>query len=318
MHLARGLGHLVIPGQGCVATIGNFDGVHRGHRAVIENLAAQGRRLGLPVVVVLFEPQPREYFNPDQAPSRLTRFREKLSQLALLPVDQVLLLHFDHVLANSPAEEFIRDVLVESLRVKYLVVGDDFRFGKGRRGCFAMLQEAGKAHGFQVTDTESVSVRGLRVSSTLIREALAEGRMADAAALLGRPYSVIGRVRQGAQLGRQWGFPTANIAMMRKKTPLQGVFAVTMTGISARPLPGVANVGSRPTVDGRPQVQLEAHLFDFAADIYGCLVEIHFHRKLRDEQRFANVQALREQIEKDAGQARAYFANYPSLSISSD
>jgi len=309
MWLARGLRHLALPVEGCVATIGNFDGVHLGHRAVIENLAEQGHRLGLPVVVILFEPQPREYFSPQQAPARLTRFREKLTHLARLPVDGVLLLHFDHNLAGSPPEDFIRDVLVDGLRVKYLVVGDDFCFGKDRRGNFAMLNEAGVAHGFQVADTPSVQVDGERVSSTLIRDALAAGAMAEAAALLGRPYSVIGRVRQGARLGRQLGFPTANIALLRKKTPLRGVFAVTMTGICDRPLPGVANVGTRPTVDGRPAVQLETHLFGFTGDLYGCLVEVHFHHKLREEQRFANVQALRGQIEKDAGQARAYFAS---------
>jgi len=309
MYLARGINRLWIPEEGCVATIGNFDGVHVGHQAVIENLAAQGRRLGLPTVVILFEPQPREYFFPNQSPARLTRFREKLTQMTKLPVDEVLELHFDHKLANCPAEEFIRRFLVEALRVKYLVVGDDFCFGKNRQGNFAMLQQAGQRYGFAVSDTDSVFVDGERASSTLIRNALSSGAMAQAAQLLGRPYSVMGRVRHGAQLGRQLGFPTANVAMMRKKTPLQGVFAVTMTGISALPLPGVANVGSRPTVDGRPRVQLETHLFDFSGDIYGHLVEVHFHHMLREEQRFASVQALRDQIEKDAGQARAYFAN---------
>ena len=312
MYLARGLQRLRISEAGCVATIGNFDGVHVGHQAVIENLANQGRRLGLPVVVILFEPQPREYFLPAQSPARLTRFREKLSQLAKLPVDEVLQLHFDHTLADCPAEDFIRAFLVEALRVKYLVVGDDFCFGKNRRGNFAMLKQAGQAHGFEVADTDSVAVGGERVSSTLIREALSAGSMTEAATLLGRPYSVIGRIRHGQQLGRRLGFPTANIAMMRKKTPLQGVFAVTMTGISALPLPGVANVGSRPTVDGRPRVQLETHLFDFSGDLYGRLVEVHFHHKLREERRFETVQALRDQIEKDAGQARAYFATIHS------
>ncbi|MFM8331862.1 MAG: bifunctional riboflavin kinase/FAD synthetase [Candidatus Methylumidiphilus sp.] len=308
-HLARGLGQLALPAQGCVATIGTFDGVHVGHRAVIENVAAQGRRLGLPVVVVLFEPQPREYFAPANAPARLTRFREKFAHLACLPVDEVLLLHFNRALADSPAEDFIRTVLVDGLRVKYLVVGDDFRFGKNRRGSFALLRQAGAEHSFQVTDTNSVQIDGERVSSTLIRRALAAGAMADAARLLGRPYSVIGRIGHGARLGRQWGFPTANMALLRKKTPLQGVFAVTMTGVSNRPLPGVANLGARPTVDGRPQMRLETHLFDFSADIYGRLVEVHFHAKLREEQRFADVQALRRQIAADAEQARAYFAD---------
>jgi riboflavin kinase/FMN adenylyltransferase len=302
---------LALPKSGCVATIGNFDGVHLGHRAVVENLAKQGRRLGLPVVVVLFEPQPREYFCPERSPPRLTRLREKLAQLAQLPVDGVLLLRFDAALADSPPEDFIREVLAEGLRVKYLVVGDDFHFGQGRRGNFALLKAAGAARGFQVADTGSVHLGGERISSTLVREALAAGRMAQASRLLGRPYSVIGRVCRGRQLGRELGFPTANIALLRKKTPVQGVFAVTMTGISALPLPGVANVGTRPTVDGRPLAQLETHLFDFSGDLYGRRVEVHFHEKLREERRFAGLAELRGQIALDAAQARAYFADFP-------
>jgi riboflavin kinase/FMN adenylyltransferase len=309
MFLARGVRHLPVNDKGCVATIGNFDGVHLGHRAVIEGLAAQGRRLGLPTVVILFEPQPREYFDPQQAPPRLSRLREKLTQLAKLPVEGVLVLHFQRRLADCSPEDFIQTVLVKGLRVKYLVVGDDFRFGKDRRGDFALLKKTGASCGFEVADTGSVEEAGARVSSTLIREALAAGDMADAALYLGRPYSVIGRVCQGAKLGRQLGFPTANIALMRKKTPIQGVFAVTMDGVSGHPLNGVANVGLRPTVDGCGVMQLEVHLLDFDRDIYGCLVEVHFQQKLREERRFENVEALREQIERDANQARAYFAN---------
>lgn len=309
MFLARRLRHLPIPKEGCVATIGNFDGVHLGHRAVIEALAARGRQLGLPTVIIMFEPQPREYFDPEHAPPRLSRFREKLTQLNRLPVDGVLALHFDRQLADNAPEDFIQTVLVEGLRVKYLVVGDDFRFGKNRRGNFSLLMKAGAASGFEVAATRSVQQGGARISSTLIRHALTRGDMDEAAWYLGRPYSIIGRVCQGAKLGRQLGFPTANIALMRKKSPLHGVFAVTMDGITRRPLHGVANVGSRPTVDGRHTMQLEAHLFDFDGDIYGRLVEVNFHHKLRDENRFENVQALREQIEKDANQARAYFAN---------
>lgn len=312
MYLARGLRHLQrLPESGCVATIGNFDGVHLGHRAVIENLLEQGRRLALPSVIILFEPQPREYFTPEQAPPRLTRLREKLAQLRRLPVDGVVLLRFDHKLAECAPEAFIDNILVQELRVKYLVVGDDFRFGKDRRGDFALLEQAGAAAGFEVADTHSVQFTELRVSSTLIREALSSGDMVNAAALLGRPYSLVGRIRTGAKLGRELGFPTANIGLMRKKTPLQGVFAVTMTGIGDHPLPGVANVGTRPTVDGCHQAQLETHLFDFDGDLYGRLVEVHFHHKLRDERRFENLQALRAQIEKDAQAARAYFSNLP-------
>ncbi len=309
MFLARGLNHLPIQHDGYATTIGNFDGVHLGHKAVIQSLVNQGRRLGLPTLVILFEPQPREYFDPDYSPPRLSRFREKITQLSLLPVDGVLVLHFDRQLANHTPEQFIQNVLLDTLKVKYLVVGDDFRFGKNRRGNFAMLQKAGELNGFEVADTNSVIAGGVRVSSTIIRQALSSGNMIEATQYLGRPYSIVGRVCQGAKLGRQLGFPTANIALMRKKSPLHGVFAVTMDGITGRRLQGVANVGSRPTVDGRNTFQLETHLFDFNGDIYGRLVEVHFHHKLREEQRFRDVKALREQIETDASQARAYFAN---------
>jgi riboflavin kinase/FMN adenylyltransferase len=311
MRLARGLGGLALPEGGCVATIGNFDGVHLGHRAVIENLAAHGRRLGLPAAVVLFEPQPREFFDPRQAPARLTRLREKLAHLAKLPVDWVLLLRFDHALAQTPPEDFIERALMRGLRVKHLVVGDDFRFGKARAGDFALLRAAGERRGFRVEDTESVLIENQRVSSTLVREALVAGDMARAERMLGRPYSMIGRVRAGEMLGRRLGFPTANIATMRKRTPLQGVFAVTMTGVSDAPLAGVANLGCRPSVDGANEARLETHLFDFDGDLYGRLVEVRFHRKLRDERRFDSLEALREQIVRDAEAARAYFSRRP-------
>lgn len=313
MRLARSPRHLVLPVSGCVATIGNFDGVHLGHRAIVENLAAEGRRLGLPVVVVLFEPQPREYFVPDEAPVRLMRLREKLIRLAELPVDWVLLLRFDHMLANMGADTFIHSVLIETLRVKHLVIGDDFRFGRGRVGDFAALARAGAQAGFAVADTESVLVEGERVSSTLIRETLAAGDMARAERLLGRPYTLCGRVAQGAMLGRKLGFPTANIRLGRKSAPLQGVFAVTMTGIADRPLTGVANVGARPTVDREPTLLLETHLFDFAGDIYGRRVEVRFHYKLRDARRFEDVQALTAQIGRDAEAARVFFATHTPI-----
>lgn len=308
MRLNRGLAELKLPERGCVATIGNFDGVHIGHRQVIERLAESGRRLGLPVVVVLFEPQPREYFFPNEAPARLTRLREKLTRLAELPIDQVLLLRFNRHLAMLPAQDFIQKILLEGLRIKYLVVGDDFRFGRNRFGNFALLRQAGREFGFEVVDTPSVLVDGRRVSSTWVRKALAAGDLAGAARLLGRPYSVCGRVVHGAKRGRMLGFPTANILMRRKNTPVQGVFAVTMSGIGERPLPGVANVGIRPTVTGGRTVLLETYLLDFSGDIYGKQVEIVFHRKLRDEKRFDGLAELRAQIERDVETARSYFA----------
>ena len=312
MHLAQGPSRLCLPERGCVATIGNFDGVHLGHRAVIERLAEVGRARQLPVCVVLFEPQPREYFEPDRAPPRLMRLREKLIRLSELPVDQVLLLRFQRRLANLSAEDFIDDLLIRRLRVQHLVIGDDFRFGQKRRGDFAMLRAFGQRAGFEVVDTASVVVDGERVSSTLIREALACTDLDRAARLLGRPYSVCGPIVHGDKRGRTLGFPTANVLMRRKNTPLQGVFAVTMTGIARKPVAGVANVGIRPTVDGR-RVLLETHLLDFSAEIYGRKVEVIFHRKLRDETRFAGLAELRNQIETDVISAKRYFAElHPS------
>lgn len=308
MYLARGLKSLCLPQEGCVATIGNFDGVHLGHQAIIKNLAEKAQQLNLPLVVVLFEPQPREYFDITQSPPRLMRLREKLGQLAKLPVDAVLLLRFDQQLAELSAEDFIETVLIEGLKVRHLVIGDDFRFGQRRKGNFAMLKDYGDKYGFRVEDSLSFLVEGQRVSSTLIREALAFGEMGFVERLLGHPYSMCGRIVQGAQLGRRLGFPTANIAVLRKKTPLQGVFAVTMTGIADHPLLGVANLGIRPSVDAQNALKLETHLFDFSRDIYGLQVEVHFHHKLRDEQRFDDVKALTEQIDKDARHARDFFA----------
>ncbi|CAL1241774.1 bifunctional riboflavin kinase/FAD synthetase [Candidatus Methylocalor cossyra] len=307
MLLVHGSARLDPSGSGCVATIGNFDGVHLGHRAVLEHLAEMGGRLGLPTWVILFEPQPREYFDPAGAPPRLTRLREKLARLAELPVDFVLLLRFNRKLAELPAAAFIREILIEKLAVKYLVVGDDFRFGRNREGDFHLLEAFGRRAGFAVAGTPSVLVEGERVSSTLIREALAAGRLERAAALLGRPYSVCGRVTHGEKRGRTLGFPTANVLMRRRNTPVQGVFAVTMAGLRDHPWPGVANVGLRPTVAGGRAVLLETHLFDFSGDLYGRMVEVVFHRKLREERRFASLAELRAQIERDVAEARDHF-----------
>lgn len=314
MKLALGLRSPHLPPEGCVVTIGNFDGVHLGHRAVIERLAAEGRRLNLPVCVVLFEPQPREFFDPVNAPPRLMRLREKVDRLSELPVDHTLILRFNRALANQTPESFIEDILIRALGVRYLVIGDDFRFGQRRAGDFNLLKSYGTRHGFEVADTASVLIGGERVSSTLIREALLEGDLDRAARLLGKPYEVCGRVIHGQKRGREIGFPTANLLMQRKNTPVQGVFAVTMRGLTAQPLPGVANVGIRPTVSGDPTPLLETHLLDFSGDLYGKRVEVEFHRKLRDEQRFSGLDSLRAQIELDIQAARAHFASQPNHS----
>ena len=306
MELVRGLHNLRPSRQGCVATIGSFDGVHRGHQAVLAQLAERARELNLPVTLVTFEPQPREYFQPEAAPPRLTRFREKLNALQQCGVQRVVVLSFNDALAALTAEEFIQRILLDGLGVKHLVVGDDFRFGKARTGDFALLQQAGARHGFPVVNIESFNLQGQRVSSTRIREALRSGDLATAELLLGRPYGMSGRVAHGDKRGRTIGFPTANIHLHRPVSPVDGVFAVHMSGIDDEPLAGVANVGTRPTVGGSRSL-LEVHLFNFDRDIYGVHVHVSFLKKLREEQHFESFAALKQQIMLDAAQAQAFF-----------
>jgi riboflavin kinase/FMN adenylyltransferase len=226
--------------------------------------------------------------------------------MAKLPVDALLIARFNQRFADSDPEHFVRDVLVEKLRVRHLAIGDDFHFGKARRGNFALLQKMGGEYGFSVETTASFQIEGQRVSSTLIRDALGNGDMRQATVLLGRPYSVCGRVVHGEKRGRAIGFPTANIQMLRKNTPVEGVFAVTMTGVDGREIPGVANVGTRPTVHGGTDVLLETYLLDFDKDIYGHYVEVHFKHKIRDEMRFNSLDALRRQIASDVADAKQF------------
>lgn len=306
MELIRGQHNLRPRHRGCVATIGNFDGAHLGHQAVLGQLAEKAAELHLPTTVIIFEPHPQEFFQPQAAPPRLTRFREKIKALRRFSVDRVLCLRFDQRLASTPAEDFIRTILVEGLDVRYLVVGDDFRFGRGRQGNFAMLQAAGREYDFQVVNMHTFTIDGERVSSTRIREALARGDLNAAEKLLGRPYRMCGRVAHGDKRGRSIGFPTANIHLHRRATPVLGVFAVEVFGLDVEPVPGVANVGTRPTVDGTRSL-LEIHLLDFDRDIYGCHVYVDFLCKLRDEKRFATFETLKEQIRRDAEEARAFF-----------
>jgi len=304
MQLIRGIQQLPTFPQGCVLSIGNFDGVHTGHHVVINKLAEKGKLLGLPVVLMVFEPQPLEFFLKDNAPSRLTRLREKIIHLDSVPVDDLVIVNFNQSFANLDPEYFIQEILVKQLNIQYLVVGDDFHFGKARRGNFGLLQEAGKKQGFKVTDTASFLVKGMRVSSTQIRDALSNGDLVKAESMLGRPYSVCGKVVHGEQLGRQIGFPTANIQLLRKNTAIEGVFAVTMTGVGKQAINGVANVGTRPTVNGGTRVVLETHLFDFNQDIYGQQVEVHFKYKIRSEMRFQSLDDLKRQIQLDTAQAK--------------
>lgn len=307
MELIRGLHNLRPEHHGCVATIGNFDGVHLGHQAVLGQLADKAAQLGLPTAVITFEPQPQEYFSRGDIPPRLTRLREKFKALRRYSVDRVLLLPFNRSLAEMEAEAFIQQVLVEGLGVRYLVVGDDFRFGKGRCGDFDMLKRAGAEHGFEVVTMHTFEIGGSRVSSTRIREALQVGDLQLAEQLLGRPYRMCGRVAHGNKLGRTIGFPTANIFLHRKKTPVDGVFAVEMFGIEGEPVAGVANVGTRPTIDGTRSL-LEVHLFDFAADIYGEYVFVDFLQRIREERRFDSFDALKAQIQLDVAAAGEFFS----------
>lgn len=306
MELIRGLHNLRSKHRGCVATIGSFDGVHLGHQAVLGQLAARAAELELPATLVTFEPQPREYFQPEAAPPRLTRLREKLEVLRGYGVQRVLVLPFNGYLAGLTAAEFIQVILLDGLGVKHLVIGDDFRFGKDRAGDFALLQQAGASHGFPVVNMESHHVANQRVSSTRIREALCQGDLAMAESLLGRPYGMCGRIAHGDKRGRTIGFPTANIYLHRAVSPVEGVYAVEMSGVNAVPVAGVANVGTRPTVDGSHSL-LEVHLFDFDRDIYGVHVQVSFLKKLRDEQRFESFDELQQQIRLDAMDARAFF-----------
>jgi riboflavin kinase/FMN adenylyltransferase len=309
MKLIRGLHNLKPEDHGCVATIGNFDGVHLGHQAVIGQLAEKAAELHLPAVLITFEPQPMEYFRPEQSPPRLTRFREKVTTLRRFSVDSLLCLSFNDALASMTADEFIKRVLVDGLGVKYLVVGDDFRFGRGREGNFEKLQVAGMQFGFQVVNMHTFEIDNERVSSTLIRQALASGDMHTAERLLGRQYRMSGRVAHGEKLGRKLGFPTANIFLHRKATPLQGIFVVEVFGLEGEPLPGVASLGTRPTVNGTTTL-LEVYIFDFDQEIYGEHIQVSFLHKLRDEVRYTTLEALKAQIDVDVQNARQYFVNH--------
>ena len=306
MKFIRGIHNLNEQHRGCVLTIGNFDGVHRGHQALMSRLCEEGRKRNLPVVVMVFEPQPLELFAGDKAPARLTRLREKLRYLAEAGVDKVLCVRFDRRFAALSAQSFISELLVEKLDVKYLAVGDDFRFGAGRQGDFLLLQKAGAEYGFDVVSTETFCDGGKRISSTAVRQALAADDLALAQSLLGHPFSISGRVVHGDALGRTLGFPTANLPLRRSVSPVKGVYAVEVHGLTPEPIPGVANIGTRPTVKGLRQ-QLEVHLLDINMNLYGRHIDVVLKQKLRNEQRFASLEALKEQIAKDVVTARQFF-----------
>ena len=306
MKLIRGLYNLTSPLPASAVTIGNFDGVHRGHQLVISQLKRVAGEAGLPTVVIIFEPQPIEYFAPAKAPKRLSRFREKIAYLKAQKIDYLLCLHFDRRLAEQSAEEFVQHILLDSLNTQHLVIGDDFHFGKNRQGNFAFLQENAARYGFTVDETETLLDHGERVSSTRIRHCIDAGDFEKAAALLGRPYSLGGRVAHGQKLGRKLGYPTINIKMGDKTLIVKGIFAVRVKGIDNRVLEGVASIGTRPTVAGVDTI-LEVYILNFDQDVYGNSVEVEFLHKIRDEEKFDSLEELKQNIGRDTENAIAYF-----------
>ncbi len=288
-------------------TIGNFDGVHLGHQAMLARLTAAARELGLPPCVMTFEPHPREFFAPDQAPTRLTSLREKLERLERFGVEMVHVRRFNFEFAKTTPEDFIARILHRGLAARWILVGDDFRFGARRAGDFALLKQASASCGFEVHSMQSVMVDGERVSSTAVRQALWAGDMLRAQRLLGRPYSISGRVIRGDQFGRKLGFPTANVLMKHNRPALAGIFAVEVHGLGSKALRGAASLGVRPTVKSNAQPCLEVHLLDFSRDIYGAHVQVDFLHKLRDEEKYADVETLKRAIATDVASTRNYF-----------
>ncbi len=300
------------PAGGWALTIGNFDGVHRGHRALLGRVVEAGRKRGLGSCVLTFEPHPREFFGRrGEAPARITRLRDKLELMAALGIDRVHVQRFDAKLASLPAAEFVEGVLVRGLGVRWLLVGRDFRYGRGRAGDFASLERAGAKLGFQVEAMPDVEEEGERVSSSAVRASLAAGDLPRAERLLGRPYSISGRVAHGAKLGHDLGCPTANI-LLRRSPPLSGIYVVEVEieEESGRKRPGVASVGVRPTVNTVPRPLLEVHLLNFNEKIYGKHLRVSFLRKLRDEEKFSGLEQLKRAIARDVQAAREYFQRH--------
>jgi riboflavin kinase/FMN adenylyltransferase len=306
MNLVRGLRALRERDRGGVVTIGTFDGLHIGHAALIRATLAQARRESRPAAMVTFEPMPREVLFPDAPPERLTSFRERWRLLERSGLDLLVVLRFTPALRAMSGEEFLR-MLRDALRFTGIVVGHDFRYGRHGEANVAALQAAGRREGFSVEVVPPVLIDGQRASSTAVRRALGESEFDAAKRLLGRAYGIRGRVVRGEQLGRTLGFPTANLRLRRRRTPLAGIFAVRVHGVGARPWPGVASLGTRPTVGGI-EPWLETHLFDFDGDLYGREIEVEFVARLRDEQKFDSLEALTAQMQLDAAAARVALA----------
>jgi riboflavin kinase/FMN adenylyltransferase len=303
MELVRGLRNISQRHRGCVLTVGNYDGVHLGHQKMIGVLKARAMELRSTATVLVFEPSSKEFIDPEGAPPRLTRWREKFLALQAQGVDRLVTLRFDEYMRAMTPQNFVDELMVASLGTRHMVVGDDFRYGCNAGGTIDTLRGAGLARGFGVEQIAPFVFDGVRVSSTAVRERLARSDFAGAKRLLGRPYRMLGRVVQGRQLGRTLGFPTANLRLMRRKSPVQGILAVRVSGIEQHAMPAVASLGTRPTVDGT-EMLLEVHVFDFAGELYGQEIEVEFVAKLRDEVKFDSLDALVMQMKIDALRAR--------------
>ncbi|MBD8528732.1 MULTISPECIES: bifunctional riboflavin kinase/FAD synthetase [unclassified Massilia] len=298
----------------CALTIGNFDGVHRGHQALLARVRAASAALGLEAAVMTFEPHPREYFarrsgDLSRAPARIANLRDKLEDLSAAGIDRVIVEHFNEQFASISPEDFTQRVLVDGLHVKWLMVGDDFCYGAKRAGNVEMLKEAGRRHGFQVETLPTVREGEQRISSSAVRAALAAGDLQATCALLGHPYAMSGHVIHGAKLGRTLGFPTLNLRVMHRPA-LQGIFVVQVHGLADRPLPAVASLGVRPTIEDAGRMLLEVHIFDYDRPCYGKLVRVEFLQKLRDEEKYVDLDTLTAAIHQDAHQARAWFSDH--------
>ena len=311
MELIRGLHNLRPEHRGCALTVGAFDGIHRGHQSVLAHLRARAAERHLPSAVIVFEPLPREYFRPLEAPPRITNFRERLQALAGTGIDRVLVLKFDAALRSMSADEFISEVFVNGLGGEYVALGDDFRFGNSREGDYEYARAASKRYGYEVQQTATFELDGERVSSTRVREVLANADFETAERLLGRPFTLTGRVEYGRQLGRELGAPTANIRLNRLKSPLSGVYAVRVDGAGLDGAHGVANVGTRPTIGDSLKANLEVHLLDRSVDLYGKRLTVRFAHKLRDEKKYDSLEDLKAGIGADIDNARQWLADHP-------
>jgi len=305
----------------CALTIGNFDGVHRGHKALLARVREAATSLGLDAAVMTFEPHPREFFahlagDPSKAPTRIANLRDKLQSLTDCGVDRVIVEHFNSHFSSQSPQSFIENVLVQGLHARWIMVGEDFRFGAKRAGDINMLADAGKQYGFQVEALPTVTNDGTRISSSAVRAALAQGDFAHAEQLLGHPYTVSGHVIHGKKLGRTIGFPTLNLRVAHRHPALTGIYVVQVHGLADHPLPAVASIGVRPTVEDAGRVLLETYIFDYNANCYGKLIKVEFLKKLRDEEKFIDLPTLTAAIARDTEQARHYFLEQHSSAMS--